>query len=179
MTPALAGRPDIRRPSPLFNPFLMAGPVVMADDPCEAAFGGETPPGARKYYRARYYDPNVGRFISEDPLEPAIGTSPNLYAYAESNPIAYSDPTGLLTTCNPTPELTQSERDDLLVAFREILLNAMEHGARFDPEKVVEVSAIRTEDRLVFHVRDPGPGFRPDEIKQLRSPTLLTTGWPT
>jgi anti-sigma regulatory factor (Ser/Thr protein kinase)/CheY-like chemotaxis protein len=65
----------------------------------------------------------------------------------------------------PTPELTQSERDDLLVAFREILLNAMEHGARFDPEKVVEVSAIRTEDRLVFHVRDPGPGFRPEEIK--------------
>ncbi|HTU02184.1 MAG TPA: ATP-binding protein [Candidatus Sulfotelmatobacter sp.] len=65
----------------------------------------------------------------------------------------------------PTPELTQPERDDLLVAFREILLNAMEHGARFDPEKVVEVSAIRTEDRLVFHVRDPGPGFQPEEIK--------------
>jgi DNA-binding response OmpR family regulator len=65
----------------------------------------------------------------------------------------------------PTPELTRSERDDLLVAFREILLNAMEHGARFDPEKVVEVSAVRTEGRIVFHVRDPGSGFRPEEIK--------------
>jgi anti-sigma regulatory factor (Ser/Thr protein kinase) len=65
----------------------------------------------------------------------------------------------------PTPELTQSERDDLLIAFREILLNAMEHGARFDPEKVVEVSAVRTEGRIVFYVRDPGPGFRPSEIE--------------
>jgi anti-sigma regulatory factor (Ser/Thr protein kinase) len=60
-------------------------------------------------------------------------------------------------------ELPESERDDLLLAFREILLNAMEHGAGFDPEKVVEVAAVRTERAIVFYVRDPGPGFRPAE----------------
>jgi anti-sigma regulatory factor (Ser/Thr protein kinase) len=62
-------------------------------------------------------------------------------------------------------ELAQDEKDDLLLAFREILLNAMEHGAGFDPEKVVEVSAVRTERAIVFYVHDPGPGFRPEEVK--------------
>ncbi len=60
-------------------------------------------------------------------------------------------------------ELAETEKDDLLLAFREILLNAMEHGAGFDPEKLVEVAAVRTERAIVFYVRDPGPGFRPAE----------------
>ena len=60
-------------------------------------------------------------------------------------------------------ELSETEKDDLLLAFREILLNAMEHGAGFDPAKVVEVAAVRTERAIVFYVRDPGPGFRPAE----------------
>ena len=61
-------------------------------------------------------------------------------------------------------ELTESERNDLMLAFREILLNAMEHGAGFHPDKIVEVSAVRTERAHVFYVRDPGPGFRPSEV---------------
>lgn len=52
------------------------------------------------------------------------------------------------------------ERSRLMSAFREILLNAMEHGAGFDPEKVIEVSAMRTERAIVYYFRDPGPGFR-------------------
>jgi anti-sigma regulatory factor (Ser/Thr protein kinase)/ActR/RegA family two-component response regulator len=56
-------------------------------------------------------------------------------------------------------DLPEAERNDLMTAFREILLNAMEHGAGFDPEKVIEVSAARTRRAIVFHFRDPGPGF--------------------
>jgi anti-sigma regulatory factor (Ser/Thr protein kinase)/ActR/RegA family two-component response regulator len=56
-------------------------------------------------------------------------------------------------------DLAESERTDLMTAFREMLLNAMEHGAGFDPEKVIEVSAARTRRAIVFHFRDPGPGF--------------------
>lgn len=56
--------------------------------------------------------------------------------------------------------LPDPDRTALLTAFREILLNAMEHGAGFDPEKVVEVSAVRTERAIVYHFRDPGPGFK-------------------
>jgi anti-sigma regulatory factor (Ser/Thr protein kinase) len=56
-------------------------------------------------------------------------------------------------------DVEQSVREDLLMAFREVLLNAMEHGAGFDPEKVVDVSAVRTERAVVYYFRDPGPGF--------------------
>lgn len=57
-------------------------------------------------------------------------------------------------------ELPQRARDDVATAFRELLLNAMEHGAGFDQRKVVEVAAIRTRQAIYYHVRDPGPGFR-------------------
>lgn len=55
--------------------------------------------------------------------------------------------------------LPEDERDLLMTAFREMVLNAMEHGAKFDPGQVIEVTAARTDRAIVFHIRDPGPGF--------------------
>jgi RHS repeat-associated protein len=46
------------------------------------------------YYRARFYDAKLGRFISEDPIGFAGGDI-NLFGYVWNNPIKYSDPTGL------------------------------------------------------------------------------------
>ena len=43
------------------------------------------------YLRNRYYDPSVGRFISEDPIRDGA----NWYVYANNNPVNYVDPTGL------------------------------------------------------------------------------------
>ena len=57
-------------------------------------------------------------------------------------------------------ELPDADRQDLMLAFREILMNAMEHGASFNPEQVVEVAAVHTARTIVFYVRDPGAGFR-------------------
>ncbi|WP_018412297.1 RHS repeat-associated core domain-containing protein [Methyloversatilis thermotolerans] len=45
------------------------------------------------YYRARYYHPEIGRFISKDPLGYAAGDV-NFYAYVGNNPANYNDPTG-------------------------------------------------------------------------------------
>jgi len=45
------------------------------------------------YMRARYYDPVVGRFISEDPLG-FDGGDVNLYVYGSNNPTLYVDPEG-------------------------------------------------------------------------------------
>jgi hypothetical protein len=39
--------------------------------------------------RARYYDPNTGKFLSEDPI-----WSTNLFAYGNNNPISYIDING-------------------------------------------------------------------------------------
>ncbi|MCF6325589.1 MAG: DUF6531 domain-containing protein [Gammaproteobacteria bacterium] len=44
------------------------------------------------YYRARYYDPEVGRFMSEDPLGFEAGI--NFYAYVGNNPLNFNDPSG-------------------------------------------------------------------------------------
>ena len=46
------------------------------------------------YYRARYYDPTVGRFIERDPISFA-GGDVNLYGYVQNNPINWIDPLGL------------------------------------------------------------------------------------
>jgi anti-sigma regulatory factor (Ser/Thr protein kinase) len=56
-------------------------------------------------------------------------------------------------------EIADAERQDLLAAFREMLLNAMEHGAGFDSGKRVIVSTARMGRAVVFHVADPGSGF--------------------
>ncbi len=48
------------------------------------------------FLRARYYDPETGRFISRDPVKGVL-TNPqtqNPYAYSHNNPINYSDPSG-------------------------------------------------------------------------------------
>lgn len=71
----------------------------------------------------------------------------------------------LVTFLNELPsDRPEDERDRLMIAFQEILLNAMEHGGHFDPDKVVEVTAVRTRRAIVFHVHDPGPGFLMDEL---------------
>jgi anti-sigma regulatory factor (Ser/Thr protein kinase)/ActR/RegA family two-component response regulator len=61
-------------------------------------------------------------------------------------------------------DLPPAVHESLMLAFREVLMNAMEHGAKFDPEKVVEVAAVRTARAVVFYVHDPGAGFHTDAI---------------
>ena len=71
----------------------------------------------------------------------------------------------LMTFANEfSMQLPEANRRDMMHAFREILLNAMEHGAAFNPEQVVEVTAVRTGRALVFYIRDPGSGFRRESL---------------
>jgi len=58
--------------------------------------GREADTSALYYYRARYYSPGMGRFISEDPAGFAGGQF-NFYAYANNNPVIFLDPYGLWT----------------------------------------------------------------------------------
>jgi len=60
-------------------------------------FTGRVPSAAGLYYfRARYYSPCTGRFISEDPIGFA-GGSTLLYKYAGNNPTTRTDPSGRST----------------------------------------------------------------------------------
>ncbi|MEK7672304.1 MAG: RHS repeat-associated core domain-containing protein [Patescibacteria group bacterium] len=57
------------------------------------------------YYSARYYNPQLGRFISQDPWEGDLNDpqSLNKYSYVRNNPLKYIDPTGeTFSLFNPT-----------------------------------------------------------------------------
>ena len=58
----------------------------------------------RAYYRARYYDANTGRFLSEDPLNFG-GGDVNFYGYVGNDPTSFYDPFGL-RVCVFTPSGT-------------------------------------------------------------------------
>ena len=56
--------------------------------------GREWIPGPNIYYnRARFYDPVLGRFMSQDPIGYGGGDS-NLYSFAWNNPRNWNDPSG-------------------------------------------------------------------------------------
>ncbi len=78
--------------------------TVMGTDDTAFRFTGREDDGATNlyYYRARYYSPQLGRFISQDPL--GLFAGPNLYAYARGNPVSRRDPLGLEDQADtPTP----------------------------------------------------------------------------
>lgn len=54
------------------------------------------------YYRARYFDPGSGRFISEDPIRFGGDGGPNFYAYVNNDPTDFVDPLGLKCCDVPT-----------------------------------------------------------------------------
>ena len=56
-------------------------------------------------------------------------------------------------------DLDPEERGHVAMAFREMLLNAIEHGGKLDPNEWVRVSRVRSRRSLVYHMEDPGAGF--------------------
>jgi anti-sigma regulatory factor (Ser/Thr protein kinase) len=62
-------------------------------------------------------------------------------------------------------DLAEGPREELMMAFREILMNAIEHGAEFRPGKVIDVAAVHTKRAIVFYVHDPGSGFRWESLE--------------
>jgi anti-sigma regulatory factor (Ser/Thr protein kinase)/CheY-like chemotaxis protein len=53
-------------------------------------------------------------------------------------------------------------REDIATAFRELLLNAVEHGGGSNPGKRVHISLVRTARSLIVRIQDPGKGFSMD-----------------
>ena len=65
---------------------------------------------------------------------------------------------------NEVSDLDGKERESMGFALKEILMNAMEYGGKFDRDRLVEVSYVRGRKMLLYRVRDPGDGFSLEEL---------------
>lgn len=62
--------------------------------------------------------------------------------------------------------LPETEKEEVAFAFREIVLNAMEHGGKFDEERFVEICYLKSKRQVTCRVKDPGDGFSLEEVRE-------------
>jgi RHS repeat-associated protein len=70
------------------------------------------------YYRARYYHPEIGRFLQTDPL--GYGDGMNLYRYCRNGPMNSTDPLGLKAEPNRVRDKFEDMDTAAVAAFAEI-----------------------------------------------------------
>jgi DNA-binding NarL/FixJ family response regulator len=71
----------------------------------------------------------------------------------------------LMQFMHEVADLPEPESDAVATAFREILMNAIEHGGHFRSDQYVEISYVRAKHMVMCRIKDPGQGFSLDEIK--------------
>lgn len=59
------------------------------------------------------------------------------------------------------------------LSVEEALINAIKHGNKLDPAKLVRVSYSISEDGFEIEIEDEGPGFNPDDIPDPTAPENL------
>lgn len=110
------------------------------------------------YYRARYYDPAIARFISEDPL--GVEVRQNVYAYVHNNPLNYLDPWGT-NECTPDQVkggYQETVIDDQIVCVKPArpLKAIVIEGKRQGPIGAFIYRLLHTEDLLRSEMRARG-----------------------
>ena len=61
--------------------------------------------------------------------------------------------------CQLVTDLPDDLRDSIGLAFRELLLNAVEWGGKLDPNRKVRIAYVRSSRMLLYRIADPGAGF--------------------
>lgn len=85
------------------------------------------------YYRARYYDPAVGRFLSEDPIQFSGG--PNFYVYVWNGPIDEVDPSGLFPPIYPSIYRHARKSANLIQSTMSFLLRDLHDSRRMGHDR--------------------------------------------
>jgi CheY-like chemotaxis protein/anti-sigma regulatory factor (Ser/Thr protein kinase) len=60
--------------------------------------------------------------------------------------------------------LPEDVRESCGMAFRELLMNAIEWGGKLDPSRHVRIACLRSRRMLLYRIADPGEGFRLDDL---------------
>jgi RHS repeat-associated protein len=90
---ALADNSQYIRTAYTYDPFGVTTTIGAANKNSYGFTGRENDGSGLYYYRARYYHPALGRFVSEDPI--GYGGGVDFYAYALNSSLDYADPLGV------------------------------------------------------------------------------------
>ncbi|MFL6621567.1 MAG: RHS repeat-associated core domain-containing protein, partial [Sulfurifustis sp.] len=93
-----------------YSPYGEATQLGESNDNSLQYTGRENDDTGVYYYRARYYDPQLKRFVSEDPI--GLDGGSNVYAYVDADPLRQIDPYGLESSSSddlnfPDPEVAE------------------------------------------------------------------------
>jgi len=66
--------------------------------------------------------------------------------------------------------ISQDNYGKILVSAMEAVNNAILHGNRSDPGKIVDIEIISKKDELKIKVTDQGPGFKPEKVPDPTTP---------
>lgn len=114
------------------------------------------------YYRARYYDTNLGRFLSEDPLGEGIPDARiNAYAYVDNEPTTAMDPLGLYTLNpkgNPPPVPPSPRLDKALRCLENCYGSSFMVNSTSEPSRLRKPGSphLRGEAADIDYPADPG-----------------------
>jgi RHS repeat-associated protein len=118
------------------------------------------------YNDMRYYAPWLGRWIAPDPA--GLGGVMNLYAYAECNPIAYGDPTGLMprTTKTTSKRGREEEEKKEQPKLRRSSRNTREAPTPVDDDPEEAPQLVEEGPTFDPNHTGPSPDQDPDELKR-------------
>ena|GEM_PF-3132555 len=139
------------------------------------------------FFKARYYDATIGKFVQPDPFAPVVGKPPSLnrYAYADNNPLRYRDSTGHYTESptemtsptilinNPLPQ----ENKPLIYVSPSLPTGPMIFvGVSLPTINVTTQTDLNLGQALIFVQGDQGPDIFKANSAKLRKALELALG---
>ncbi len=114
-------------------------------------------------YRARWYDPALGRFILPDTIVPQPGDpqSLNRYSYASNSPIVYTDPTGMFTETEIQNYLRDTYGDDWEAYWNAWQADPYWMAVLYDAQDgyVLDVPSLGSSGSVIFTQQEGSSSF--------------------
>ena len=144
--------------------------IILTDDSTPADVIASMREGAFSYFSRPFSDESLLEMIRMSVAEPAwddgievVSATPEWISVIVRCDTKTAD--RLVHFFREISDLPDPEKGNVAMAFHELLLNAMEHGGKFDLEQYVEISYVRTRKMIMCRIKDPGKGFALEEIK--------------
>src|SRR6266481_5073603 len=143
--------------------------IILTDDSTPADVIASMREGAFSYFSRPFSDESLLEMIRMSVTEPAwddgievVSATPEWISVIVRCERKTAD--RLVHFFREISDLPEPEGDQVATAFREMLLNAIEHGGNFDPNQYVEISYVRTRKMVMCRIKDPGEGFSLEEL---------------